>query len=345
MLVLQTDLRDPDRLMFSPDGQALLATEDSRVQLWPRWLDAHPNPPRKVQTTLERCALDPDASRVYLYVSGNSSTRVLDLKSGREAATRLPSGGPSWFHFDTAGGLFLVSHGYGKLTRFDLAPKARTGFRKRWAIERPYAGSGTSEGGDGGSSSPRTPLDGPTTLGSHYRFGAICAPAGVFAALEYRYDRHEPFDGLVVRSVTDGALLYREVFSAEEGRALKDNAGLTLSIHPSGQYFAYPHENRVRFQALANVRAPKELAPVAHCRAVAFHPSGALLAAVGSSGTVTLYDTATWGIAREFAWDIGPLRAVCFSPDGARAATIAMGESTGVGKRVAGRAIVWDMDL
>src|SRR3954468_19461023 len=130
MLILQTNLRDPDRLMFSPDGQALLATEDSHIQLWPRWLDTRPRYPKKVQSSLERCALSPDASHVYLYVSGNSHTRVLDLKRGKERATGLPSGGPSWFHFDTTGGFFLVSHGRGKLTRFDLAAQTKLGIRK-----------------------------------------------------------------------------------------------------------------------------------------------------------------------------------------------------------------------
>ena len=328
MLVLPTDLRDPDRLMFSPDGQALLATEDSRVQLWPRWLDANPREPKEVQSSLERCAFGPDASRVYLYVSGNSYTRVLDWKRGKEEATALPSGGPSWFHFDTTGGFFLVSQNRDNLTRFDLAPKSKAGVRKRWWIKRHYTGSG-----------------GPSTLGSHYRFGAICAAAGVFVALEYRSGSGEPFDGLVVRSVADGSLVYREVMSETAGNALKDAAGLTLSIHPSGRYFAYPDGTRVRFHALADgVKAPGDLTPGARCRSVCFHPSGALLAAVGDSGTVALYDTATWSVAREFAWDIGELRAVCFSPDGTRAATIAAGEAQGR-KRAVGRAIVWDMDV
>ena len=66
---------------------------------------------------------------------------------------------------------------------------------------------------------------------------------------------------------------------------------------------------------------------------------------MGDSGAVKLYDTATWRVAREFAWDIGELRAVCFSPDGTRAATIAVGKSKGRGKNASGRAVVWDMDL
>lgn len=334
MLALQTDLGNPDRLMFSPDGQALLATEDSRVQLWPRWLDANPRPPRKVQSSLERCALDPDAGRVYLYVSGNSHTRVLKLKSGREGPTGLPSGGPSWFHFDTDGGFFLVSHAIGKLTRFDLAPKEKKGVREVWSIDR------RSADGRKRKESSR--------LGSHYRFGAICAPAGIFAALEYRHGSGEPYDGLVVRAVDDGELIYHEPLSFTDGNALRDRAGLTLSIHPSGRYFAYPYKKNVHFRALAHgVTAPNELTFGGECRAVCFHPSGALLAAVGDSGTVALYDTATWQVAREFAWDIGELRAVCFSPDGTRAATIAVGQSKGRGKKAiaTGRAVVWDIDL
>ncbi len=332
MLTLQTNLREPDRLLFSPDGQSLLATAENYLQLWPRWLDAPPRRPKRVQATLERCALAPTAARVYLYVSGHSHTRVLDFKSGAEKATELPSGGPSWFHFDTAGGFFLVSHDRGKLSRFDLAPRTKSGVREVWTIERPATGKRWSG----------------TTLGSHYRFGAICAAAGVFAALEYRYGRDEPFDGLVVRSVIDGELIFRKTMSAKEGTALKDNAGLTLSIHPSGRYFAYPHESRVRFQALARgMKAPSDLTPAAGatCRAVAFHPSGALLAAAGDSGTVTLYDTATWKVARAFAWDIGALRAVCFSPDGTRAATISAGTVPQEGKRAIGRAVVWDVDV
>src|SRR5262245_18248853 len=141
MLALQSDFRNPDRLMFSPDGQALLAAEGYSIQVWPRWLDARPRRPKEVHSGLERCAFGPDASRVYLYVSGNNHTRVLDLKRGREGATKLPSGGPSWFHFDTTGGFFLAeSQEEGKLIRFDLAPDTEAGVRAVWSIDRRAAG-------------------------------------------------------------------------------------------------------------------------------------------------------------------------------------------------------------
>lgn len=71
-----------------------------------------------------------------------------------------------------------------------------------------------------------------------------------------------------------------------------------------------------------------------HFTAVAFHPSGRWLAATSNDATVKLYDTATWQVARSFAWDVGKMRSVAFSPDGTLAAA---GSDTG-------RVVVWDFD-
>jgi WD40 repeat protein len=329
MLILQSALSAPTGLTFSPDGLALLAVEGSRVQVWPRWLDAPPRPAQMVQNSLERYAFSPAADHVYLYVSGNSFTRVLDVATGTESATALPSGGPSWFHFTSAGGFVLVSHSPGKLTRFNYAPKAKARFRKSWSITR-------------------SAEDESVTLGSHYRFGAICGPAGVFVALEYRYGGSEPIHGLVVRSVSDGAQIRRQALSARRSRELLHAAGLTLSVHPSGRYFAYPQANGVRLWPLvrrSNLPDAPAAVSDAPCRAVAFHPSGTLLAAV-SGDAVALYDTATWQVARTFAWGIGALHAVCFSPDGTRAAVIAAGPARKRGKKATGgKIVVWDLDV
>ena len=72
-----------------------------------------------------------------------------------------------------------------------------------------------------------------------------------------------------------------------------------------------------------------------HFTGIAFHPSGRYLAATSNDATVKLYDTATWTVARTFAWDIGRLRSVAFSPDGTRAA---VGSDTG-------KVLVWDVDV
>ncbi len=67
---------------------------------------------------------------------------------------------------------------------------------------------------------------------------------------------------------------------------------------------------------------------------IAFHPSGRFLAATSNDETVKLYDTDTWQIAKTYAWNIGRLRSVAFSPDGMLAA---VGSDTG-------RIVVWDVD-
>jgi hypothetical protein len=72
-----------------------------------------------------------------------------------------------------------------------------------------------------------------------------------------------------------------------------------------------------------------------HFTGVAVHPSGKYLAATSNDETVKLFDTTTWEVARTFTWDIGRMRSIAFSPDGALAA--AGSES--------GKIVVWDVDV
>jgi WD40 repeat protein len=72
-----------------------------------------------------------------------------------------------------------------------------------------------------------------------------------------------------------------------------------------------------------------------HFTAIAFHPSEKYLAATSNDATVKLFDTTTWEVARTFTWDIGRMRSVAFSPDGALAAA---GSDTG-------KVVVWDVDV
>jgi WD40 repeat protein len=72
-----------------------------------------------------------------------------------------------------------------------------------------------------------------------------------------------------------------------------------------------------------------------HFTDLAFHPSGRYLAASGNDNTVKLYDTTTWKVAEAFAWKVGRLRSVAFSPDGCRAA---VGSDRG-------QIVIWDVDL
>jgi WD40 repeat protein len=358
MLILESGLTRPEGLAFSPDGQALLAHGNNFVQVWPRWLDKPPRKPVAIPRDLERCALTPDAQRVYVYMSGNSRTSMLSVTARKTRATIIPEGGPAWFHFDTGGGFVLSSHGDGQLTRFDYAPEHEEGFVRRWSVERHSA------------LQPGRPI----YLGSHFRFGTICATAGIFVAQEYRISTNDSVDGLVVRSIADGSVVYRKTIRRADAESLLEHAGLRLAVHPSGRYFAYPQGADVRLYPLARrVKIPKVLEnadlplptrpisppkrqkgkgarpapkiapkPPPVCNGVAFHPSGALLATVGNDGTVKLYDTATWQVVRTFAWGIGRLEAVCFTPDGTRAAAIGPGNK---GRAAGGKVVVWDMDV
>lgn len=90
---------------------------------------------------------------------------------------------------------------------------------------------------------------------------------------------------------------------------------------------------------LANLdRKPKKIMNPAkrkHFGGFALHPSGKWLAAAGLDGAVTLWDTATWTVARTWVWDAGQARSVCFSADGTLAAA---GTDSG-------KVVVWDLDV
>jgi len=314
MMILQSNLQTPTGLVFSPDGLSLLAVEDSNVQVWPRWLEAKPLPVTETTTTLERFGFGPAGDRLFLYRSGNSFTRMVPLATQKELPCGVPSAGPSWFSSTPECTFFIACHGRGNLSRYNFVPGAKRAV-KTWTVER-------------------------RKFGSHYRFGMISGENGVFIALEYKFGRGEPVEGLVTRSVTDGKQLRHEKVTDDDAHLLLE-VGLKLAIHPSGRYFAFPQTNRVRLWPLADaVDLPKVIKNTSQavCHAVAFHPSGHLLATIAGT-LVKLYDTTTWKVTRQFAWKIGQLRSVCFSPDGSRAAVIGTGE-----KKTGGKVVVWDMD-
>jgi WD40 repeat protein len=69
--------------------------------------------------------------------------------------------------------------------------------------------------------------------------------------------------------------------------------------------------------------------------AVSFHPTHNWLAATSNDETVKFYDTETWGLAKTFAFKIGRMRSIAFSPDGTLAAA---GSDTG-------QVVIWDVGL
>jgi hypothetical protein len=70
-------------------------------------------------------------------------------------------------------------------------------------------------------------------------------------------------------------------------------------------------------------------------KAVAFDPSGRLLATTGNDGVVRFWDTATWAERVAFDWGLGAMWDVTFSADGLTAACCGM----------AGKIVIWDVDV
>lgn len=68
-------------------------------------------------------------------------------------------------------------------------------------------------------------------------------------------------------------------------------------------------------------------------RSVHFHPTRPLLAYSTGTEEVAFWDATSRTEVRRFAWDVGKVSAVCFSPDGLRCA------AAGVGK-----VVIWDVD-
>jgi WD40 repeat protein len=312
VLILQSNVKPIDDLAFSPDGLSLAARGPSCLQVWPRWLDAPPQAVVESLLGLEDFAFPPDPRRIFLYRSANaSSSRSLAVATGRHGPLGLPSG-PAWFHFTETGGFAIVDHGSGKLSRYDYAPDNPKGIELRWTIER-------------------------NTHGSHHAFGGIAGAAGVFVALEYRFDEKVSTDGVAVRSVEDGSEISRVPETSADKTPLTLQAGRRVALHPAGTCFAFGHGRRIHLRPLGDAaKVPSEIVGQSRhgFRGAAFHPSGNWLAAAGDDGTVKLYDTATWELSRTFAWKIGKLQCVRFTPDGTRAAA---GSDTG-------QVVVWDVD-
>lgn len=109
-------------------------------------------------------------------------------------------------------------------------------------------------------------------------------------------------------------------------------------LAPDGRWLALRDTNRIDLWPLE----PAGGSPISirndnrkHFTDFAFHPSGKYLAAPSNDRTVKLFDTGTWQEARTFTWELGRMRSIAFSPDGALAAA-------GTDK---GQVVVWDVDL
>jgi len=160
---------------------------------------------------------------------------------------------------------------------------------------------------------------------------AAFLPAGRFVSPESNFDDLSRWDDRwVVRDLATGREL---AASPHLGRA---PAQATASA--DGRWVAGIHTKHLVVWSPADPGAPplvrKNDGPL-HFTGLAFHPSGAYLATTSNDATVRLYDTASWEVARTYAWQAGKLRCVAFSPDGMLAA---VGSDSG-------SLVMWDVDL
>jgi WD40 repeat protein len=117
-------------------------------------------------------------------------------------------------------------------------------------------------------------------------------------------------------------------------RVVQDEAWVAAS--PCGRYVAAGSGPRASVFDAANGAAIGQLRQEQkYFLGASFTPDGRFLATVSNEKTVKFFDTSSWTLRHELAWQIGKLRAIAFSPDGMLAA------AGGLGRKV----VVWDLDL
>jgi WD40 repeat protein len=135
--------------------------------------------------------------------------------------------------------------------------------------------------------------------------------------------------GVVFWDLASGQEVFR---TTGTGRA----SGSGLAFSPDGRRFATAGP---RFITVCDVPGQRTLAfwkntTLKSIQSLAFSPDGHTLATVGNDATARLWEADTGRPLAAYAWEIGPLKAVAFSPDGMRAA---VGSSSG-------KIVVWDVE-
>ncbi len=160
---------------------------------------------------------------------------------------------------------------------------------------------------------------------------AAFLPGGEFVSPEVTYPVHRPR--------LDHRWVVRDLATGRELRSSPDlgRAAAQATASPDGRWVGGVHGKHLVAWRPDDPGAPvvarKNDGP-SRFTGVAFHPSGDLLA-TSTDAVVRVYDTAAWAVVRTYAWDVGKLRCVAFSPDGLLAAA---GSDSG-------KIVVWDVDL
>jgi WD40 repeat protein len=308
MIVFPAHKKAVTALAFSPDSRRLAtAGKDADVRIW----DASYESPSFVcacpASWWSSLAFSADGRNLGCVRKGGA--RVWEL-SDRDAQIRLTSPRGWECAFSPRGEAFLVAEHGQPLRRWRTAD---------WT-ELPAFGGGRDQDADG-----------------HHRASlghVACHPDGTLVAAPYAvFIRPTP------PHVTETVIyLWDAATGAGRGeirRPLEDKHPAAYAFSPTGKHLAAVQGHGLR---VWDVRAQAEVAYTRAGRrghtALTFTPDGARVVTVSGDKAVRLWETATWGEAGGFTWDVGAIHCVAVSPDGMR---MAAGGSTG-------SVVIWDAD-
>ena len=292
-----------DELAFAPDGKALAAAGGRRgVMVWRAFANgAKAECISAGVPAVCRLAFAPDGT----LFAGNSQLVAVDFQTGGASPISLTPWGGLWFGASPEGSRLIVSGPKYQRNDYYIACWALGAYAKPlWEV----------------------------TADGHVGSGPLFLPGGNrFVLCEHR--RHGTphwFGNRVTYSLKTGAEL--DVSACLQDtieRAVLSPDGARVACRTRETIRIYPTVGDVLDFATVKNDSKK------HFTGMAFHPSGKYFAATSNDKTVKLYDTTTWDVARAFTWDIGRMRSVCFSPDGALAAA---GSDSG-------KVVMWDVDV
>jgi WD40 repeat protein len=327
MRLLTTSIRVVDQVAFAHDGRQLFAAgsivpefrhkPDNRgIDVWD--LSSGPNPAARLfaDHLIAGFAVNPMGRWLYIGTGFNypdestSAYSVVDLTSRESSGMGLSAGNAFVLGMHLTGG-WLVAFGH---HRTDW----KTSRLVRW--RQPPAGAPVEE----------WEVKHPTAR--IYTRHVACDPNGtrvITHDIEHGPVRDQVYE-LVMRDAGTGEGLGKiPIPGRTVDQLLFSPDGSRLVIRGGPSLLAWDVRDLARKPRKIRGEGKR------HFTGLAFHPTGRYLAAAANDRTVTVYDTTTWQLAQAFAWDIGRMRSVAFSPDGL---LIAAGSATG-------KVVVWDFDM
>jgi WD40 repeat protein len=164
-------------------------------------------------------------------------------------------------------------------------------------------------------------------------------PIGGLAAVHFFHRLRYSPDGRFLAAHADSSVrLVDEAGALIASQPLSHPTGGVgaLAFHPTAPVLVYTAGPKlIVYDLEARVPVAERKRSKKYPQDAALTPDGRHLFTVSNDKTAVLWETSGWTEVREFAWDIGQLKAVAVAPDGTRAACASD----------RGRVVVWDLDL